>query len=411
MSHILTSIPVEIVREIFSYLRIHNNKSPCKINTPGQQRNKDSCMCWQLDLLSVSMVSKSWYSIAVEFMNYSQKNVMPWLPLLNYASHQRTFPFRSRLVKLLDESRLLNLVFHHTVSHLIIDLASFDTIRRERTKNNMVIKRKVHHGNSLADVIQLLKLCTNTEILEITCDAGFVSLLPQHGNDNNCVVSSLSAIEKQVVSNSKIKRLDLTGFNPVQRCPCCAGKNWDKYLSSFIGCLKLDTLVLQHVLPSKELFEALSEQKELKRIVLYRSLITIPESQTRIMNDSIQYNKRRNDEEQKQRKNSISRIPLKLWKQITSLSIYEDIEDASTWPSTRYLYDLVQHVGSQLQEFTLQFGTKEENESSLQLNNLNLPNTILISDPTSVLHELKIKCKESLQRVSLINVPEYQPIS
>ncbi|KAI9246342.1 hypothetical protein EDC94DRAFT_637721 [Helicostylum pulchrum] len=251
---------------------------------------------------------------------------MPWLPLLNYASHQRTFPFRSRLVKLLDESRLLNLVFHDTVSHLIIDLAV----------------RIVHHGNSLADVIQLLKLCKNTERLEIMCDAGFVSLLPQQVHDNNCVVSSLSAIENQIVSNSKIKRLDLTGFNPVQRCPCCAGKNWDKYLSSFIGCLKLDTLVLQHVLPSKELFQVLSEQKELKRIVLYRSLITIPESQTRIT-------KRRNN------KNSISRIPLKLWKQITSLSIYEDIEDASTWPSTRYLYDLVQHVGSQLQEFTLQF--------------------------------------------------------
>lgn len=273
----------------------------------------------------------------------------------------------------------------------------------------------VHHGNLLADVIRLLQLCENIEILEITCDAGFVSLLPQHVHDNNSVVSSLSAIENKIVSNSKIKRLDLTGFNPLQRCPCCAGKNWDKYLSSFIGCLKLDTLVLRHVLPSKELFEVLSEQKELKRIVLYRSLITIPQSQTRIIDDnstssnsSIQYNKRRNNE---QHKNSISRIPLKLWKQITSLSIYEDIEDASTWPSTRYLYDLVQHVGSQLQEFTLQFGTKEENESSLQSTNLNQPKTILITDPTSILHELKIKCKESLQRVSLINVPEYQPIT
>lgn len=142
MSHVLTSIPVEIVREIFWYLRIHNNKSACKINTPGQKGNKEKCMCWQLDLLGVSMVSKSWYSIAVEFMNYSQDNVMPWLPLLNYAGHQRTFPFRSRLVKLLDESRLLNLVFHDTVSHLIIDLASFDSIRRERTNNNMIVKRK-----------------------------------------------------------------------------------------------------------------------------------------------------------------------------------------------------------------------------------------------------------------------------
>lgn len=256
----------------------------------------------------------------------------------------------------------------------------------------------MHHSNSVADMVQLLKLCTNTERLEIVCDAGFVNLLSQHNNDNNNVVSSLSVIEKQIVLNSKIKRLDLIGFNPIQRCPCCAGKNWDKYLSSFIRCLSLNTLVLQHVLPSKELFDALSEQKELKRIVLYRSLITVPESQIKMSS------KNRGGK----RMNSISRIPQKLWKQITSLHIYEDIEDASTWPNKRYLYDLVQHVGSQLEELTLQFGTKEQNEISLQLNKIDTVETILIEDPKSILHELKAKCK--LQRVSLVNVPEYQPI-
>lgn len=120
-------VPVEIIREIFTSL--------------SRQHKKDClgpCMCWQLDLLSVSMVSKSWYAIATEFLKHKE----PWLPLLNYASHQRTFPYRSRLVKLLSESHVSNLIFHHSVRHLVIDFASFDTIRREKSKNNIMIKRK-----------------------------------------------------------------------------------------------------------------------------------------------------------------------------------------------------------------------------------------------------------------------------
>lgn len=238
----------------------------------------------------------------------------------------------------------------------------------------------------MADVVQLLELCTNTERLDIVCDAGFVTLL---SDENNCVASSISAIEKQVLLNSKIKRLDFIGFNPIQRCPCCAGRNWDKHLSPLINCLSIDTLVLQHVLPSVEVFEALAQQPTLKKIVLYRSLITVPNGQ------------------QNERKNSISRIPKKLWNQITSISIYEDTEDASTWPSRKYLYDLVAHVGPQLEEFILQFGTKEENEASLLLLNKPIQTTSPIKDP--ILHELKKNCNQ-LERIILVNVPEYQPI-
>lgn len=243
----------------------------------------------------------------------------------------------------------------------------------------------------MADVVQLLELCSNTERLDIVCDAGFVTLL---SGDNNCVASTISAIEKQVLLNSKIKRLDLIGYNPIQRCPCCAGRNWDKHLSPLIQCLALDTLVLQHVLPSTEVFEALAQQENLKKIVLYRSLITIPNSQFVGQKDQ-------------QRTNSISRIPRKLWNQITSISIYEDTEDASTWPSRKYIYDLVEHVGSQLKEFTLQFGTKEENEASLLQLDKKVVNNAPITYP--ILHELKKKCKH-LERITLVNVPEYQPI-
>jgi hypothetical protein len=76
----------------------------------------------------------------MQFHSSKQKD---WLPLLNYAGYQRGgYPFRSRLVGLLEESRYLNLVFHQLVRHLVIDFASFDTIRREKVKSNITLKRR-----------------------------------------------------------------------------------------------------------------------------------------------------------------------------------------------------------------------------------------------------------------------------
>lgn len=227
--------------------------------------------------------------------------------------------------------------------------------------------------------------------------------------------------QEEIWRNSKIKRLNLVGFNPIQRCPCCAGRDWDTHLIPLLRCLSLDTLVLQHVLPSEQVLLSLAEQSNIKRIVLFRSLITIPESQVeKDANGSpIRYKRRASNNtltaQPTKRTNSISRIPQKLWHQITSLSIYEDKEDASTWPGRRYLYDLVEHVGPQLEEFTLQFGTKEENEASLNQSYtaeafMDSGDDLFISDPTSVLHDLKIKCRGSLRRITLVNVPENQPI-
>lgn len=257
---------------------------------------------------------------------------------------------------------------------------------------------------------ELLQLCTHTEQLDIICDAGFTGLLSQHSHDNNSIATTVSILEQQLVNNNRVKRLDLIGFNPIQRCPCCAGRDWDKHLIPLINCLSLDTLILQHVLPSEQVLASLAEQKNLKRIVLYRSLITIPESQvTKDANGNfVRSIKRRGSSNgvdgENIRINSISRIPQQLWDQVTSISIYEDVEDASLWPNRRYLYDLVDRVGPQLEEFTLQFGTKEENESSLVCLDKAFENNL--SDPFSILHKLKSKSV----RISLINVPGNPPI-
>lgn len=50
--------------------------------------------------------------------------------------------FDQDLLGLLEESRYLNLVFHQLVRHLVIDFASFDTIRREKVKSNITLKRR-----------------------------------------------------------------------------------------------------------------------------------------------------------------------------------------------------------------------------------------------------------------------------
>lgn len=158
MSHTFPScnhtsqLPTEILREIFTCLIFqHVDNKFCKYEKAAHSTNKQhQCICWQLDLLSVSLVCKSWYRICLELVqsrlassmnDYQYKNA-PWLALLNYANFQRAYPFRSRMASLLKESKSANLIFHKQVKHLVIDFASFDTIRREKVSNNLVIKRK-----------------------------------------------------------------------------------------------------------------------------------------------------------------------------------------------------------------------------------------------------------------------------
>ncbi|KAI9473905.1 MAG: hypothetical protein EXX96DRAFT_579822 [Benjaminiella poitrasii] len=430
----IQQLPIEILREIFTQLLLqHTNSNSCHFipEKNGLYPNNaatryfrygesGSCVCWQLDLLSVSMVCKSWYVISLELLEsrpivkMHQGQTPSWLPLMNHASFQRNYPFRSKLIKILKESYLANLVFHQQVRHLVIDFASFDTIRREKTKNNMIVKKKVHHPKALKDMIELFRLCSQVERLDIICDAGFTSLL-SHGNGgnhsdlsydtNNSILSTSLTLQKALLPYNNIRRLDFVGFNPIQRCPCCAGKSWDKYLSPIIHCLThLDTIVLQSVLPSPQVFETLSKNTNIKNIVFYKSMITVPLQKKNATSATSATSSTR------RLSTSIHQIPSRLWHQVTSVEIYEDIEDAVTWQSKRYLKELVSQVGPQLEAFTLQFGSKEENERSLfstlrTRHDEESHNSTDIKDPNSPLHELKLKAT-SLKYLKLVNVPE-----
>ncbi|KAI7907540.1 uncharacterized protein BX663DRAFT_481865 [Cokeromyces recurvatus] len=415
----IEQLPVEIVREIFIQLLLqHTNSSKChflpekngfypkyvstRYSPYGE--NGTYCLCWQLDLLSISMVCRTWHSISIDLMgSHSIIKYHPsptsWLSLLNHASYQRNYPFRSKLVKLLKESSMANLDFHRQVCHLVIDFASFDTIRREKTKNNIIIKKKVHHPKALKDMTELFKLCSQIKRLDIICDAEFTSLLSHdnssydhHDLSNNSILSTSKAIQKNLLPQCSIKRLDFVGFNPIQRCPCCAGKMWDKYLFPIISSLlTLDTIVFQSVLPSPQVFEILSKNSNIKTMIFYRSIITVP------LQKGNRTSPRLNT--------TIHHIPSRLWNQVTSVEIYEDIEDSVTWQSKRYLKEFVLHVGPQLEKFVLQFETKEENEKSLSslLNDDIIMD--VIQDPNSPLHDLKLKATH-LKYLKLVNVPE-----
>jgi hypothetical protein len=149
----IKQLPIEITREIITHLLLQHQTAQepftfdCHYNNKTIHRfGQDGlCICWQLDLLSVTMVCKSWYLIGLELMQsrINNNNTLPWLPLVNHAGYQRVYPFRARLTRLLKESRSTNHTFHQQVKHLVIDFASFDTIRREKLKSsNIFVKKK-----------------------------------------------------------------------------------------------------------------------------------------------------------------------------------------------------------------------------------------------------------------------------
>ncbi|KAK4519964.1 uncharacterized protein ATC70_010208 [Mucor velutinosus] len=351
-------------------------------------------------------------------------NQLPWLPLVNHPSYSRSYPFRSRIVKLLKESRMANLAFHQQVRHLVIDFASFDTIRREKSKTtNMMIKKRVHHANALTELKEIINLCTQIERLDIICDAGFANLVScSHlsnttsaphdtlidNSENNSILSVCNALQQTLMQQRQsdcIKRLDFIGFNPIQRCPCCAGKEWDQYLKPLVSCLSsVEILVLKDVLPSVDAFRALNSP-HLKKIVFYKSMVTIPLFK-KVRSASTSTTKFIT---------SVSLIPDTLWRQIEHIEIYEDIEDVTTWRSRRYLTELVNAVHD-LESFVLQFGTKEANERSLvTVNNSILEEHDIPNDQCgdirvncdSPLYDLSMKCKTTLKRMTLVNVPNF----
>jgi hypothetical protein len=248
-------------------------------------------------------------------------------------------------------------------------------------------------------MIELIHLCRNTQRLNIVCDAEFSSLLAPDEETllpyENSILFNSQMIQKAINQSAlAVKRLDFVGYRPIQRCPCCASKKWDMHLKPLIQSLPyLETLVLQHVLPSVHVFQQLAMNPRLEKIVFYKSIVTVSSDN-------------RANTKPAELVTSINQIPDSIWHNIKSIEIYEDIEDAATWKSERYLNELVSFVSPQLERFVLQFETKMENERCIEQGFFQKDDhTVVIRDPKSPLHALKVKCKDTLKQIALINVP------
>ncbi|CEJ04705.1 hypothetical protein RMCBS344292_18660 [Rhizopus microsporus] len=381
MATTIHNLPIEIIKEIFLQLSRHTHTHVCKYCLSS---GKSPCRCWQLDLLTVALVCSHWYSIASHVIQITERIQPPWMQLLNLTDQQRSYPLRPKLINLLNESRHRSLFFHSRVRHLVIDFKTFGITEKPKLKKD-----------DTSDVMKLLQLCPSTEQLDIIYDASFASFVTNERSRQLFSTRIASLAQCIHENNHQIRRLDLVGYNPFQRCPCCAGKCWDGYLSPLLKCLSsLHTLVLQHVLPSREVLETLATHSCLERIVLYRSIVTIPLKRLR-QTDCTQ-----------QRMTTISHIPDCLWKQVKTIEIYEDIEDVTHWPAQRYMLELVEHVGNKLESFVLQFATKETNEARMLRLDQPCDNNEFNFSQSSPLLKLKIKCGESLKQISLVNVPE-----
>ncbi|KAI9261998.1 hypothetical protein BY458DRAFT_491447 [Sporodiniella umbellata] len=379
----ITSLPIEIISEIFVRIsKQHEDRDHrCSRNATRSLKSRKikpkACLCWKLDTLSAALVCTRWYYIVSRLSDSMDKKNQSWSELANFASKQRVYLFRSRFAGLLKESMHSCLPFRLYVRHLVIDFQSFN-YDLKNTDNS-------HFYSTL----QLLRLCPSIEQLDIVFDASFLSLVSNEPS-RRLFISMIFELQHCILheSQSRIKQLKFVGYNPLQRCPCCAGKVWDVYLLPLLKSLRfLETLVLQHVLPSQLVFDTLANKNSIQKIVLNKSVITIPRS--------------KEDSDHKQRMTTIGLIPDSLWKQVKTVEIYEDIEESTTWPITKYISELTDHVQS-LESFSLQFGSQEDYKSPPwpeQENHLDFR-------PTSPLLKLKTKCGGSLKRISLVNVPE-----
>ncbi|KAI8887672.1 hypothetical protein K501DRAFT_241721 [Backusella circina FSU 941] len=304
---------------------------------------------------------------------------------------ERTYPYLKRMLGILKDSKNYNLDLHLQVQYLIIDFAMLDSLQYQQQTDS----RDIHYEEYTENIIQLLYTCSNVERLGIMYDTKFVSLVTQ-GTALSETIQQLS-IFVRLQKENKIKQLDLIGYNPIQRCPCCSGKEWDHLLIPFIDALSLKRLVLRHVVPTSTICEAFARQESLTRLTLFRSIMTIPSDTKYPLPID-------------QRPTSIERIPSKIWKQIKHLDILENSEDCSIWP-LRYLDKIAERIET-LERFSLVFGTSEENVQCLENEgNMFLDNMTMIPENNrfnAALIRLISSSSESLTQMSLVNVPNIE---
>ncbi|CAO3575928.1 unnamed protein product [Absidia cylindrospora] len=148
-----------------------------------------------------------------------------------------------------------------------------------------------------------------------------------------------------------LSHLIFTSREPIQRCPCCAGRGWDHSLLPLLQHLPVTTLELDHVLPSRSVLECLAQSKRIHTLVI-RGGVLIQAS--RLARYGSNNNNNNNN-------NTPPRLPLELLSQLRTLEIYfhsnhhddhlQD-DDLDLLTMFRLTYDIIHPIRS-LQQLTL----------------------------------------------------------
>ncbi|CAO3590520.1 unnamed protein product [Absidia cylindrospora] len=312
-----------------------------------------------------------WYSAGFEYMSIRfSSSFLSLTTILCSVECGASLPPVSELTwpRLLLESKQNKLDFHQYVRRLVVNLSgAFNTSSQQfemtKSESNDKLEQTIDIELFLESVKIILVTCPNVETLEIVYDCHYIPFI---GNRKPCqlldllsksISDALTVHEFQhhgptqsAASTSRsstclfLSHLVLTSREPLQRCPCCAGRGWDHALIPLLQQLPVTTLELDHVLPSRPVLECLAQSRRIHTLVI-RGNILVQASRLARYGASI---------------STPPRIPLDLFSQLHTLEIYlysnhdgEEEQDSNSGPDAldllamfRQTYDIVHPIKS-----------------------------------------------------------------
>lgn len=202
----------------------------------------------------------------------------------------------------------------------------------------------------------LLGICPNLKTVEILYDSRYsprTRLVANHQHHrstralDNLASAISAALTKRHLPPSFLSHLIFTAREPIQRCPCCAGRGWDQTLRPLLQQLPITTLELDHVLPSRSVLECLAQTQRIHTLVIRGNILTQASRLARYGSTV----------------STPPRIPLELLSQLRTLEIYlhsnndrpdddDNDEELDLLAMFRQTYDIIHPIPS-LQRLTL----------------------------------------------------------
>ncbi|KAI8329224.1 hypothetical protein BC941DRAFT_443377 [Chlamydoabsidia padenii] len=342
---LLSDLPHELILEIYRWLY------DCDSNTQ-LINDKHLQHSWTLNILSTCMVCQSWYTAGSEYLSM-RRCTLPFLSLstLLYAV-ETCLTDHPTWSQVLLESQRNRLDFHTYPRRLILNLSpllnppSSYLLQRQQQRNHTLVRETEQMSKSIHD---LITSCSNLKMVEILYDSRYTTK-PKRIHPSTRALNDLSRVLSNALTTTSLSHLIFTAREPIQRCPCCAGRGWDQTLRPLLQQLPITTLELDHVLPSRSVLECLAETRRIDTLIIHGNILTQASRLARY-GSSV---------------STPPRIPLELLSQLRTLEIYlhsnqqqkqhddddEDDDDLDLLAMFRQTYDIIHPIPS-LQQLIL----------------------------------------------------------